>query len=193
MDIPLMKVGELLPDHPDRENPGLLRAENVTPGTNAYYPIRDLKPDYDALPSRCRGAGPVKDLTGQVMNFAGDNDALYELSGNAYVDVSKSGGYDLSNAHFWTFLGFNGYAFAVGGYEPLQQFDEGGSGAFGDIVPNPGGTLDPAPQALYGAVVRQFIMTGNQTLNAKEVVWSGLNDHTMWVAADGNAAAANHG
>ena len=188
--LPILVAGELLPDHPERDNPGVLRAENVVPGTNCYLPVRGLIADRSALDDVCLGAGPVADDQGVVENFAGDNDGLYILDGTgAYVAATGTTIPNMTNKYPWTFIGFNGYRFAIGGYTEVQVYDE--VSAFEDITPNPAGTLDDAPEPLYGAVVRNFIMTGNQTLNDHEVVWSGLNDHTMWVDPGGDVSIAN--
>jgi hypothetical protein len=94
----MVPVGDLLPDLPDRGNPGLEKAENVIPLPGAYGPVRDLVSDIASLPRRCRGAGSLVDFDGNVSNFAGDNAELYRRDGTSYVACGKgTDAYDLLN------------------------------------------------------------------------------------------------
>ena len=77
----MIPVGELLPDFPDRENPGVLRAENVVPLLKAYGPVKKLIPDTKALDDRCRGAATISTLDSTLISFAGDATDLYERVG----------------------------------------------------------------------------------------------------------------
>lgn len=173
---PMKEFGPLMPDLPDRDNPGLERAENVTPLIKGYGPARDWLPDADPLVSPCRGAAPMKDFTGNVFNYAGDTSQLYERSSNTYI--VKGTGYDLGDSYRWTFKPFNGKAYACGGYGVLQEAVMGSD--FADVVTGAVTRSGPAPQALYMDVVRQFIVTGNQVDNPQGLRWSALADATIW-------------
>jgi len=170
----MIPVGDLLPDLPDRDNPGVIKAENVVPLAAAYGSFRGIVEDTNALANRCRGARPLKDFSGVVFNYAGDASQLYERSGLDYV--AKGTGYTLTTEQYWEFISFNGKAYACGGYEPLQEATMGAS--FADTAVD--GDSGAPPQAQHADVVREFIVTGNQTLNPHEVIWSAIGRADKW-------------
>lgn len=173
--IPSIDVsfGEWLPDQPDLEN-GLVDALNCVSQAKSYKSMRSLTNVSTALDSRCFRAMVAKDSTGIISNFAGDAGKLYKLSVGTYDDVSKAGGYTVTN---WEMAKFGDRVIATALGEPMQYFDMGVSALFADLAGTP-------PQAAHIAVVRDFIVVGNLVDGGTEypsrVQWGGFNSSEKW-------------
>ena len=188
-----MKLGDLLPDNPDRDNPGLVKAENVIPHKTSYQPTRDLVAETSALNGLCRGAATGIDKGGVVHNYAGSQTKLYERSGITWTDKSRtnppSGGddYSLPSAHNWSFMRFYNLSdgtmnmCAANGSTKIQE-QTSFSGDFNDIVPDSGvtGNTDATPALRYIAPVGDFMVGGWLSTNQSLVKWSGIGNHRVW-------------
>ncbi len=163
------QTGEFLPDIQDRDNPGIVRADNVLPHISGYTPAKSLVPGVPDLPSRCLGAAVLQEFDGTLHNYAGTQTALYELVADAYGDVGQV--YSLPEKNFWEFVGFFDNAIAANGVNPLQV-QTAYAGNFADI---PG-----APAAQFIAEVDGFLVTGRQLAARTKIAWSALRDHTIW-------------
>ena len=129
----------------------------------------------------------AKDNSGNVKLFAGDAGKLYEFnSGTSNLDdISKGGGYSLTDTERWRFVQFGTSVIVAGGIgETLQEFTLGTDSAFGDL----GGT---PPKADFIAVVRDQVWTGNIDEGSGRVPfrvrWSGINNATQWTVGTDQA------
>jgi len=171
-------IGELLPDQPALDNPGVLQAKNVVPYANAYRPVRDLVADTNALDERCRGAQVLQNPTGAVFNYAGDRTKIYLRSGTDYTDTG-SGPYNLNEKDRWEFTRWYDTVLAATGNHPVQ------SGDFGAVLTDAAG----APQAKHITMVRNIVFTGNIVSggptnfgqDASGVMWSDVGNPEEWV------------
>jgi hypothetical protein len=176
-----MKLGDLLPDDPDRDNPGLVRADNVIPHKTSYQPVQDIVEESDPISNLCRGATALTDYLGIVHNYAGDLTTLYERVGIAWNDVSRGAGYSLPETHNWAFMRFLNNALAASGSQPIQE-QITFSGDFDDIVPDAGvpDNTDPTPSLRFIAPVRDFVLGGWTAAETNLVKWSGIGNHRVW-------------
>jgi hypothetical protein len=87
-----------------------------------------------ALAATCYGAATVRKLDNSFRNIAGTVTKLYELSGGAWVDISRAAPYTLGADNFWRFTQFGNTTLAVNKADTLQFSD---SGAFADVVGAP--------------------------------------------------------
>ncbi|MGD9168560.1 MAG: hypothetical protein PVI97_00685 [Candidatus Thiodiazotropha sp.] len=182
------KLGDLLPDNPSRDNPGLVRAENVIPHKTSYLPVRNIVEESDPLDALCRGAIGLVDYLGVVHNYAGDVTKLYERTGVAWNDISRSvlggssgDGYSLPSNHNWEFIRAFNNVVASSGVQPLQE-QLGFSGNFEDLIPDAGvpGNTDPTPSLRYIAPVRDFVLGGWTATDTNLIKWSGIGNHRVW-------------
>jgi hypothetical protein len=182
------KLGEWMPDNPDRDNPGVIQAKNLIPHKTSYRPVRNIVEESDALDGVCRGAVALTDYTGQVHNYAGDLTKLYERSGSTYTDISRSivggssaDGYLVPDTHNWQFARMYNNVVAANGSSVLQE-QLGFSGNFEDLIPDAGvpGNVDPTPALRYIAEVRNILLGGWLSTSTNLVKWSGLENHRVW-------------
>jgi hypothetical protein len=173
MQAQQIPFGEWLPDLPEHENPGALIARNVIPQIKSYRALNSLSSFTDALANVCLGTFWAQGADGSVFNFAGDIEALYELSGSTvWADVSgASAPYAATN---WDFTKFGERVIAVNIANPQQKFDMGTDATFFDLPGSP-------PQAARIATVRDFIVVGDiSVLGPNFIAWSGFNNSEIW-------------
>ncbi len=176
-----MALGELLPDLPDRDNPGLVKAENCIPHVKSYKPARELVPETDAIGNRCRGATALANLSGAYFNYAGDIDKLYYDAGNTYDAVG--GPYALSEMQNWEFASWDNDVYASSGAQTIQSGTMGG--AMSDVT--------GAPDSAHMAVIRNFLVTGNTSANQSLVKWSAIGDPTDWTGSQSGEQVVRRG
>jgi len=163
-----------LPDQPQHANPGALEAKNVISEVASYRSLANLSAFTDALPGPCLATTWIRTSTDQIFNFAGDETGLYRLDGTNWTNVSKSGGYAVSN---WEFVNYGNLVIALSVSEPPQVFDTRSDTVFSDLAGSP-------PNAARGATVRDFVVLGDlNDGNAQRasIQWSGFNNSTQWV------------
>lgn len=185
--MPTLPLGPYLPDFPPLNNPGVTLAENVYPNTSrSYAPWRSLVAlSTNALDNRCLGVGVGKDLANQSFSFAGDQAKLYRLTSNAFVDVSKAGGYNTAASaidrfsQIWRFDQFRSLVdlvVATNFDDPVQSWTLGTSTLFADLAAT-------APRARYLGVIRDHLVLGNTNDS-----FDGSRPSRLWFGPLGNPA-----
>lgn len=175
----MIELGEWLPDQADIMNPGVTVATNVLPALKGYHSMSDFVPYSNAATGTIKGIFAAKDTASNTKLFAGDATKLYlhNATTNNLDDISKVGGYTLTNSEKWRFVQFGNYAICSGGIgETLQSFQMGSSSVFADLT--------NAPKSDFLAVVRDFVWTANVDTGSGRIPyrcqWSGFNDITSW-------------
>ena len=174
MQIPF---GEWLPDQPEYLNPGATTANNVYYAQNSYKRFPSLvNYSSNTISTDSRGAGSFRDNSGNVYNFVSNNTDIYQLDGGTFT--SRKSSLTGTNTDFWTFTQFGNYIIASNGVDSPQYYLMGTSTNFANlstIVTS--GTL---PTFRVSGVVRDFLITGNQSTNQNRIQWSGINDIATW-------------
>ena len=174
MQIPF---GEWLPDQPEHLNPGANVATNVYYALNSYKRFPSLV-NYSSndIGADSRGAGSFRDNAGNVYNFVAKNTDIYQLDGGTFT--SRKGSLTGTNTDFWTFTQFGNYIIASNGVDLPQYYLMGTSTNFANLSAiNTAGTT---PNFKVSGVVRDFLVTGNQSSNQNRIQWSGINDIGVW-------------
>ena len=161
-------TGPLMPDLPDRDNPGVIKAENCLPLAKSFEPFRAHVPDMAALPDACIGSKTVQDYDLETFSYAGTVANLYQRSGDAWTSVGS--GYA---AITWEFVAFNDNVYAANGFDPLQVAPISPGGAFIDETST---TPADVPSPKHIGVSRNFIITGNQVGAPRLVQWSAVGN-----------------
>ena len=183
----MIKFGEWLPDQPDLENRGVTVAQNVIPALEGYRSLNSLGNVSNQATNVLKNIFSAKDNSGNVKLFAGDSGKLYEFnSGTSNLDdISKGGGYSLTDAETWRFVQFGTSVIVAGGIgESLQEFTLGTDTAFGDLGGSP-------PKAEFIAVVRDQVWTANIDEGSGRIPfrarWSAINNSTQWTVGTDQA------
>lgn len=191
----VIPFGEWLPDQPPFENPGSPTMTNVVPVTPRSYGPWPAPSKFGtaALTNPCLGSYAVKDTSGNVYDFAGDQSRLYLLStaSTTFTDVSKAAGgpYTLggdTTFGYWDATAFGQRVIFTDFDDPIQTYLIGTDTAFSDLSEN-------APRARTCAVIRDFLMVGNTFdgtggNNPARVWWAAIGDPTSWPTPGTNAA-----
>ena len=172
-----LPVGEWRPDQPEHLNPGANVATNVYYALNSYKRFPSLV-NYSSnnMGADSRGAGSFRDNSGNVYNFVAKNTDIYQLDGGTFTSRKSSltGG----NTDFWTFTQFGNYVIASNGVDLPQYYLMGTSTNFANLSAiNTAGTT---PNFRVSGVIRDFLVTGNQSTNQNRIQWSGINDIGVW-------------
>ena len=168
-----MKFNEWLPDQDPFENPGLVKAHNVFPGS-FYKPVRSLVSQSDALTTKCIGAYSTKDDNGASLNYAGTATKLFSLLNGAWQSATDAT-YATASEYRWQFKRFGDTIITTNRSNNIQKLDTSLDSKFTDLAGSP-------PRACYMAVVRDFLVLGNLDTGSNKVQWSGLNNITQWTA-----------
>lgn len=174
MQVPF---GEWLPDQPPHLNPGANVATNVYYALNSYKRFPSLV-DYSSnnIGAHSRGAGSFRDNAGNVYNFVAKNTDLYQLASGTFT--SRKGSLTGGDTDFWTFTQFGNYVIASNGVDLPQYYLMGTSTNFANLSAIQ--TAGTTPNFRVSGVIRDFLVTGNQTSNQNRIQWSGINDITVW-------------
>jgi hypothetical protein len=174
MQIPF---GEWLPDQPEHLNPGANVATNVYYALNSYKRFPSLV-DYSSnnIGADSRGAGSFRDNSGNVYNFVAKNTDIYQLDGGSFT--SRKSSLTGTNTDYFTFTQFGNYIIASNGVDAPQYYLMGTSTNFANLSTIASGV----PTFKVSGVVRDFLITGNQSSNQNRIQWSGINDITEWTA-----------
>lgn len=175
----VVRLGEWLPDQADYRNPGAITATNVVPTASGYAPVRNFVSETNALDNRPRGAATFRDLSGDVRQYAGDQNKLYERLVQTWTDRSKTGGYSTASEERWEFTRWNDKILATNYSNSPQQLTLGGT-AFSDLT--------TAFEARHIDVVRDFVVVGNTNdstdgIKPNRVRWSAIGDETDWTVS----------
>ena len=174
MQIPF---GEWLPDQPEHKNPGANVATNVYYALNSYKRFPSLV-DYSSnnIGADSRGAGSFRDNSGNVYNFVAKNTDIYQLDGGSFT--SRKGSLTGGNTDYFTFTQFGNYIIASNGVDAPQYYLMGTSTNFANLSAI--ATAGTVPTFRVSGVVRDFLITGNQSSNQNRIQWSGINDIGVW-------------
>ena len=174
MQVPF---GEWLPDQPPHLNPGANVATNVYYALNSYKRFPSLV-DYSSnnIGAHSRGAGSFRDNDGNVYNFVAKNTDLYQLASGTFT--SRKGSLTGGDTDFWTFTQFGNYVIASNGVDLPQYYLMGTSTNFANLSAIQ--TAGTTPNFRVSGVIRDFLVTGNQSSNQNRIQWSGINDITVW-------------
>ena len=164
-----IKFGELLKDLPDYRNPGCLSANNVFSFGDGYKPFNTLEVVSSALTNRPQGLSTLTSTDGTIKIVAGDSSKLYLLNNATFDDVSKSGGYTVSDLAQWSFTIFGNRIIASAIGQNIQSFVIGTDTVFSDLV---------ALQTKFVTTVKDFLVTGYNASQSQRVRWSAINDPT---------------
>lgn len=177
--MPIIPVTDWVPDAAPLGNPGSVQITNAIPGRNSYKPMPSFSALTDALGARARGAIDVRDRTGNVYQFAGDVDTLYELSGTSWSDVSLGGGYSTGTEESWEFVKWKDQVLATNFTDEIQTITLGGSN-FADLTSD--------FRCRHIAVIQNHVVVGN-TNDATDgdrpdrIRWSAFEDETDWTVS----------
>jgi hypothetical protein len=174
-----LKFGEWLPDQPEHLNPGANVATNVYFARDSYKRFPSLV-NYSSnnIGADCRGGGSFRDNAGNVYNFVANNTDIYQLDGGTFT--SRKGSLTGTNTDYWTFTQFGNYVIASNGVDAPQYYLMGTSTNFANLSAI--ATDGTPPTFRVSGVIRDFLVTGNQSSNQNRVQWSGINDITTWTA-----------
>lgn len=174
--LPLRRIpfGEWLPDRPPYDNPGAILVRNAIPQAQSYRSLNSLEAIADVPDANnpVVGAFWARDDSQTVQVIAGTADALYQLSGANWSDVSKAGGY--SSVLNWEFERFGTSVIAVAAGNAPQVIDlSAGSPQFDDLGGSP-------PNASRLAIIRDHVVLGDLDTDQDTIQWSGLNNAEIW-------------
>lgn len=187
-----MSITPFGPFAPDRVATAdiLVGGKNVYPRPDKTYgPMQAFSPQYTALSARVQGGFYSIDSASNTGIWAGTAAKLFLLlSGLAFSDVSKVGGYNLAAGEFWEFEQVGQRVMAWNIADPIQSYVIGASALFADLAA-------AAPKARHGGMVANFLMLGNTNdgtfgLQPDGLWWSALGDVTSWPTPATSAAAA---
>ena len=168
---------EWLPDLPQNNSVGANIAENVLPALNSYRPFRDLTPFSEALSARPLGSFAARANDGNIYLFAGTTSALWKLDGDAWVDVSKVGGYTTGDGERWTFSQFGDFVVASNYSDTPQVYQLGVSTDFADLTGSP-------PKWKYSALIGDFLVVANTnsggSQHSRRIQWPDIDSITSW-------------
>lgn len=179
-DPSFVKFTEWAPDAADRES-GLTEAKGVIARAGSYGPLPSPTQVASgttsaALDGDCLGAAQFYDgVVSEV--FAGDASKLYELESSAITDVSKTGGYTLTDDAMWDFAQFGDNVVAVAPSNPVQRFVLGSSSEFADLSGSP-------TQSRCVGRIGDHLFLGH----GHSVDWSAFNNITDWTPDPGTQA-----
>lgn len=180
------------PFAPDRVHTAdfVVGGKNVYPRSDKTYgPVRGFMAAYNAIAQRVQGAFYSIDDAGNTALWAGTAAALYNLvSGVAFNDASKVGGYTCAADETWEFEQVGQRVMAWNIADPIQSFVVGSSTDFANLAA-------AAPKARHGGMVKNFLLLGNTSdgvfgLQPDGLWWSAIGDVTNWPTVGTSAAAA---
>ena len=153
--MPDIQFGQLQADLPSYENTGSIQVDNVIPLAVGYKSF----PSFTALSSNAltnNATGLFSSIGDDgTINYAGDQGKLYRMSGLAFSDISKSGGYFSKTTEgsrdFWSFTQFGDNIICSNGTDPIQKINEKTDTLFSNLV---------TFTAKYLGVVRDFVFSG---------------------------------
>ena len=164
-----VQFGEWLPDQAALGN-SLTQIRNAIPQAQSYASVPGLEVISTAADAQILAGTWGVNKSGAYALFVGNGTKLYSLAFGTLSDVSKSGGYTVTN---WDFIWWGDRCIAIGnGASALQYYDVGTSTLFANLT--------NSPSATCGAVIGDFIVVGGASGNAALVKWSGFNNSTAW-------------
>ena len=173
-----ISFGEWTPDRP-----GI--AGNMTDVMNTYpvgfgYASFPDKATYGNAASETLTSVFSGRATGTTELFASSATKIFRYNSStlSYTNVSKTGGY---NNPVSDVVQFGSVLITANNAEKLQGWTIGTSTTWNDLSSD-------APVCKYVTVVRDFVVTGNQSNNTNRVQWSDINDETDWISSAASQA-----
>jgi hypothetical protein len=163
--------GEWLPDQPGLAG-ALTVAKNVYPKAIGYGPFAQEEEFSKDASEDLNNIGTALNNTGATFVFAGGPTKLFLLDSND-LSLDDVSGATYSTVTRWNFAQFGNLMLAASNSNRLQAYNMSSTVGFVDIDAG-------APTARFVTVVRDFVVTGNQSSNRNRVQWSGINDATTW-------------
>lgn len=163
--------GEWLPDQPGLAG-ALTIAKNVYPKAVGYGPIAQEEELSKDASEDLNNIGTALNNTGSTFVFAGGSTKLFLLDSND-LSLDDVSGATYSTVNRWNFAQFGNLMLAASNSNKLQAYNMSNTVGFVDVDAG-------APTARFVTVVRDFVVTGNQSSNRNRVQWSGINDATTW-------------
>ena len=186
--------GEWLPDQPDFNNPGLIKAKNLIPAAIGYRPIKSLSEisnGFGEADNRIRGIITSQDAGGTFTVFAGNTNeaggsAKFKklASSGSWSDVSVAGipTFSVGAKERWRAIRFGDKTIVSSGHsQSIFAMSPEGTNASNQSITNP----PPSPQHL--AVVKDFVVCANLSNKQNVVKWSAINDYSQWTIGTNQA------
>ena len=174
MQVPF---GEWLPDQPAYLNPGANEANNVYYAARSYKPFPSLvKFSTNNIGADSKGAGSFRSTSNVSNNFASTQTNIYKLDQGSFTSVK--GSLTGTATDFFTFTQFGDYIIASNGVDAPLYYLMGTSTNFANLSTI--ATAGTPPVFRTSGVIRDFLVTGNQSANRNRVQWCGINDITTW-------------
>jgi hypothetical protein len=166
--------GEWLPDQPGVIG-ALTTAKNCYPRAVGYGPFPQEEDYSDAASQDLTNVVAARDTNGDTRIFASGTTKLFRLDSSDFSldDVS---GTTYTSATMWKFTQFGNKVIAASEAHTLQAYDLTTTGNFTNLSSD-------APKAKFVTVVRDFVVSGYQSLYQNRVQWSGINNETTWAAS----------
>jgi hypothetical protein len=170
--------GPWTPDQPQL-GAGSIEALNCIPAARSKKPF----PSFGAfsttpLSAKAQGAGAFRSSSGALGLYAGDATKLYRVSGSAFVDASKVGGYSTDGAGRWTSASYGSLALFTNGVDPIQKITIDGGTTFADLGGSP-------PVCRYLAVCKDYLIGGWLSTDATAVRWCETGNPEGWSIGSG--------
>lgn len=173
--------GEWTPDQPGIAG-SVTEAVNCYPVANGYAALNKVEPypNAETVATETLLNAFSGKFAGQNILFAASASKIYKFDSgnNAYVDVSKAGGYSATS---WDITQFGPKMVLADGTNKLQAFNLAGSSVFADLSAD-------APTTRYVTVVRDFVVAANVAGAESTVYWSDINNETNWTPAASSQA-----
>lgn len=173
-----IQFAEWRPDIADVDGAAAATATNVLAGQNCYLPMPAFSVYSTNGPATAPlGAFQAQSTDGSYVTFVGTSTKLYRLNPAtlAFADVSKSGGYGVTDGYGWDFTQFGNLVIAVAPGVAPQKYNVASSSLFADLAGSP-------PQAAYVATIGDFVVLGSINGNERRVQWSDINNAENWTA-----------
>lgn len=149
---------------------------NALPAADGYKPMPTLVEISHALDDDCLGAVSVSN-NGAFILVAGTRNKLFRLdtsiTPNGWIDVSREGGYQLTQGDRWSFAVFGGHLVASQLSATPQSIKIQSVDNFQDI--------QGAPRARCVWVSGDFLVFGHLDNRPNAIQWSGVNDMNHWI------------
>lgn len=179
--MPVIPIGEWLPDQPRSEGSALIR--NVIPRTaKSYGPMPGMTVFSAAAPERVFGSYSVLAGDRTAYGFAAGATTISRILTDAtWDDVSIAGGYTMptfADGGGWDATAFGSRVIFTNYADPVQSYLCGTDTDFSDLSPD-------APKARYCTTIRDFLFLGstNDPIDGEQprrLWWSSIGDPTDW-------------
>ena len=180
MQIAEIQFGQFLPDHPDFQNPGCVRANNVYPSAGGYGPFRGAGNTSGSTSGECRGAAFFARSTQDAITVGGGDDKLWvDVSGTV---TATTGLTSIGSDNYWQFQQFNSFVFAASANNDLQHLTSIDSDTSWSAV------SDAPERAKVIGKIGAHLVVGNLASNPYKFQWSGINQPTAFTADATNRA-----